>query len=96
MKKRSSLRPARIGVILACLMATLPAQADQLDPADFVLSLDARFHQGELIRADRVPAGIRTITYAQYLEQRRLAALAPRRISAPRDTRVGWSIGVFR
>jgi hypothetical protein len=96
MQMRHLIRPARLGLVLACLMAPLSIQADQAQPEDLVLSLDARFHQGQFVRADLVPAGIRTMTYAQYLEQQRLASLAPRRIKMVQGNRPGWSIGVFR
>lgn len=83
---------------LALVMALAPvsAVADQPNAQDFVVSQDARFFMGQLVRADRVPAGIRTITYAQYVTQQRNAGLTPRSIDAMLSSTGTWTIGVFR
>ena len=85
-----------LALCVSCAFAPLSASADQLSANDFVVSQDARFYHGQLIRADLVPAGVRTITYAQYVQQQRLAGLKPRTINQMRGVTIAGTIGVFR
>ena len=81
---------------LALSLSTGPANAGEPNPDDFVISLDARFFQGQAVPAASVPPGIRTITYAQYVTRQRNAGLEVRSFAALLPSTVTWSIGVYR
>jgi len=74
----------------------MAALADQPDPADYVVSQDNRYMLGQVIPADQVPNGIRTISYAQYVAQQRTAGLTPRSLISTGGNTINWTIGVFR
>jgi len=96
MAKRITGRPTTLALVLACALSPMAVLADQPDPSDFVVSQDQRYMLGQVIPADQVPTGIRTISYAQYVAQQRTAGLTPRSINALRNGSLNWSIGVFR
>ena len=80
--------------ILAGLTAAADTEPDLND--SFVVSQDERFGYGILIPADRIPPGVRVISYADYVSLVREGSIVGRKLALQRETLPSWTIGVFR
>ena len=96
MTMRISKLAGVLAITLCGAITPLAATADQAGQNQFVVSQDNRYFHGQLIRADLVPDGVRTITYAQYVAQQRSAGLQPRSLNQMRGITIAGTIGVFR
>ena len=96
MTLKTTFRPGLFALALLALAAPALANPDVSDNTPYMVSQDASFGYGILIPADRVPPGVRVISYSDYMLMVRQGRLQPRKLVLARDTRPAWSIGVFR
>ena len=96
MTLKSRLVPGLVAFALTVLPCGVAADTAEDLNETYVVSQDESFGFGILIPADRIPPGVRVISYADYVSLVRQGGLPGRKLALTRQALPSWSIGVFR